>query len=138
LLFGFANQFYAQNTDINIDQFQNKNLMSDFKSFVKNSDFKFESETEKELQKLKVIAEKEKIYQNVDKDFEALRNQIMKAEESLFDQSKPQLKLSLTKEIIKRYTYEEGVFEYLINSGESISKAKEILNNQKAYQKILK
>lgn len=138
LLFGFANQFYAQNTDIKINQFQNKNLMSDFKSFVKNSDFKFESETEKELQKLKVIAEKEKIYQNVNKNFEALKNEIQKAEETLFNQSKPQLELSLTKEIIKRYTYEEGVFEYLINNGESISKAKEILNNQKAYQKILK
>ncbi|MGO2294525.1 MAG: S41 family peptidase [Psychroflexus halocasei] len=137
LIFGFTNQYFSKNDELDISEMNNDKLFDNFKSFVDKNDFSFESETEKELQKLKDIAEKENIYQKVNKDFEALKNQINKAEETLFEQSQPQLELSLTKEIIKRYTYEEGVFEYLINNGESISKAKEILNNQKAYQKIL-
>lgn len=137
LIFGFTNQYFSKNDELDISEMNNDKLFDNFKSFVDKNDFSFESETEKELQKLKDIAEKENIYQKVNKDFEALKNQINKAEETLFEQSQPQLELSLTKEIIKRYTYEEGVFEYLINNGESISKAKEILNDQKAYQKIL-
>lgn len=138
MLFGFANTYYAENSQLDISNFKTKNLVSDFKKYVEKSDFEFESKTERELQKLKEIAKKENIYTSVHKDFEALRKKVLNAENHLFDDSNAQLELSLAKEIIKRYTYQEGIYNYLLNKGESIAKAKNILNNSKAYQKILK
>lgn len=138
MLFGFANTYYADNPQLDISNFKTANLVSDFKKYVKKRNFKFESKTEKELYKLKEIAKKENIYTSVDKDFEALKRKVENAENQLFDDSNAQLELSLAKEIIKRYTYEEGIYDYLLNKGESIAKGKKLLNDSKAYQEILK
>lgn len=51
---------------------------------------------------------------------------------------KPEIVSLLTDEIIKRYTYKEGLYEYYTRHNPEILEAQKILNSPSRYSEILK
>jgi carboxyl-terminal processing protease len=56
----------------------------------------------------------------------------------LIDKNQKEIKNLLLDEIIKRYQYKEGLYQYYIKNNFEVKKAVEVLNDKAGYAKILK
>ena len=110
---------------------------SDFKSFLKREKFTFDTETELALKNTLEKAKKEKIDESISTEYNQLLAALQKSEESLLDKNQKEIKKLMLDEIIKRYQYKEGLYQYYTKNNFEIGKAKEILANTSEYTKIL-
>ena len=62
---------------------------------------------------------------------------IQKSEEVLLDKNQKEIKKLLLDEIIKRYQYKEGLYQYYTKNNAEIIKATALLANKADYNKIL-
>ena len=67
-----------------------------------------------------------------------LKNALQTYKANTIEANRAQLKSLLTDEIIKRYFYSEGLYEYYTANNTEITKAVSILNNPKKYASILR
>ncbi len=109
-----------------------------FKEFIKQKEFSFDTETEKALKKSMEIAKKDQFDTAITVEYEALLAAIQRAKEKALDTHKPEIISLLTDEIVKRYFYREGLYNYYVTHNPEVAKAKEVLANKNTYQNILK
>lgn len=139
MIFEFATQFYYTHSFEDLSDFNLTN--QDYKAFIKfveQSNFSYETATEKQLQTLKEVAENEKLNQLFKKDVLAIEKSIDAYKEESFNQRKKAIVRLLEEEVIRRYFYDEGVFEFDTKNAEEVKEAQKILNNKKRYKEILK
>lgn len=139
MIFEFATQFYYTHSFEDLSDFNLTN--QDYKAFIKfveQSNFSYETATEKQLQTLKEVAENEKLKQLFKKDVLAIEKSIDAYKEESFNQRKKAIVRLLEEEVIRRYFYDEGVFEFDTKNAEEVKEAQKILNNKKRYKEILK
>ncbi|MGM0635807.1 MAG: S41 family peptidase [Bacteroidota bacterium] len=138
VLFDFATDYYYNNNLSSLDQFKwTENDWKKFVKFVSESDFTYETKTEKELEKLQQIASNENLSTIIEDELEALQKSLQQEKERGFDRYREQISTILKDEIIKRYFYNEGVYRYYTQESETVNKAQEILSKAKRYDKIL-
>ena len=87
---------------------------------------------------LNLWSKKEKIDSEITLEYQALLNSLQKSEEHLIDKNAKEIKNLLLDEIIKRYQYKEGLYQYYTKNNSEIKKAVALLNNSLEYNKILK
>ena len=110
---------------------------ADFKAFLKREKFTFDTETELALKNTLEKAKKEKIDESIITEYNQLLSALQKSEEALLDKNQKEIKKLMLDEIIKRYQYKEGLYQYYTKNNFEIGKAKEMLSNAAAYNKIL-
>ncbi|MGB5420321.1 S41 family peptidase [Algibacter sp.] len=139
LIFDYATNYYYNHTinDINTLSLTDKDF-SEFKNYLKTNNFSFETDTEKALQKAFETAKKEELNDNIESDYNTLISNLNSSKTQVIDENKAYLLESLTQDIVKRYVYREGLYEYLEIHDPEIKKATEILENQSIYQGYLK
>lgn len=108
-----------------------------FKQFLKAEKFTFDTETELALKNTLEIAKKEKIDESITAEYQSLLTALQKSEESQLNKFQKEIKNLILDEIILRYQYKEGLYNYYLKSNSEIKKAVGILNNQAQYNKIL-
>ncbi|WP_103069093.1 S41 family peptidase [Aquimarina sediminis] len=114
------------------------NDYEDFKSFVKKSDFNFETNTEKSFKKALEVAKREKLDNDITSSYNELIASINVSKQNALDTYKNEIVNLLTDEIIKRYFYREGLYNYYVTHNPEVTKSQEILNDSKKYQNMLK
>jgi len=139
IIFNYATQYYYNQPEISLDNFvfTDKDFGA-FKQFLKQADFTYETETEKELKELMLVSKKEGYEKAIAKTQQNMLAEIETAKQKQIEAKKHEIERLLSDEIIKRYHYEEGLYTYYLAHNPEIKKAKEILNNASTYQKILK
>ncbi len=138
-IFGYGTKYYYSHQLKKPEDFKFVDSdYEDFKSFVKQSDFSFETETEKSFKKSLEIAKKEKLDLDISSNYNALLASIKKSKEKALDTHRKEIVNQLTDEIIKRYFYKEGLYSYYVKNNPEVNKAQEILNNKNKYQEVLK
>ncbi len=110
---------------------------ADFKSFLKKEKISFDTETELALKTTLEKAKKEKIDETISAQYNQLMAALQKSEETLLDKNQKEIKKLILDEIIIRYQYKEGLYEYNTKNNFEISKANTILANPTEYIKIL-
>ena len=110
---------------------------SKFRSYIKKQNFSFETKTEKALENAFITAENEELNTIINKEYQSLMNKLDASKASAIDKNKEQLLSLLTDEIVKRYFYREGLYDYYSKHNPEIKKAAEILGNTVAYQNYL-
>ena len=111
---------------------------TDFKQFLKTKKFNLDTETELNLKKTLAAAKKEKIDESITAEYQQLLNAIQKSEWNALDKNQKEIKNLLLDEIIKRYQYQEGLYQYYIKSNPEIKKAVSVLSTSAEYISILK
>ncbi len=111
---------------------------NDFKQFLKTKKFNLDTETEVNLKKTLAAAKKEKIDESITAEYQQLLNAIQKSEWNALDKNQKEIKNLLLDEIIKRYQYQEGLYQYYIKSNPEIKKAVSVLSTSAEYISILK
>mgnify|MGYP003592344320 FL=1 len=106
--------------------------------FLKIKKFNLDTETELNLKKTLAAAKKEKIDESITAEYQQLLNAIQKSEWNALDKNQKEIKNLLLDEIIKRYQYQEGLYQYYIKSNPEIKKAVSVLSTSAEYNSILK
>ncbi len=138
-IFNYATRYYYKNPNLGnqIPSMSDADYL-DFKNFLKEQKFSFDTETELALKKTLAAAQKEKIDESINKEYQLLLTSIQKTEENLLDKHQKEIKNLLIDEIILRYQYQEGLYQYYLKNNSEIKKAVNLLNNSAEYKSILK
>ncbi|WP_209401286.1 S41 family peptidase [Pseudozobellia sp. WGM2] len=138
VIFDFATDYYYNNSLENIADFKfSENDYQTFKSYVSKSDFSFETKTEKTLKAAMTDREEVIFNEEIESDFEALLLDIEKSKVTALEDYQKEIKSKLEDEIVKRYFYREGLYDFYLKNDEAILAATELLGNTSKYQSIL-
>ncbi|MDG1730230.1 MAG: S41 family peptidase [Algibacter sp.] len=139
MIFDYATKYYYNHKfdDINTLKLSDKDFSS-FKNYLQTNNFSFETDTEKALKKAFETSKKEELNDNIERDFNTLISNLNTSKTNIIDENKEYLLELLTKDIVKRYVYREGLYEYLEMHDPEIKKATDILSNPSTYQGYLK
>ncbi|WP_188049240.1 S41 family peptidase [Flavobacterium sp. GP15] len=111
---------------------------ADFKQFLKTQNFSFDTETELALKNTLAIAKKEKLDESIQLEYQQLLSALQKSENNLLDKNQKEIKSLIVNEIIKRFQYQEGLYQYYIQNNAEIKRATTVLNTPATYNSILK
>jgi carboxyl-terminal processing protease len=138
-IFNFVTQYYYKNPNLGtkIPVLTDADY-SEFKQFLKIQKLSFDTETELALKNTLATAKKEKLDEGIAIEYQQLLTALQKTENALLDKNQKEIKGLLLDEIIKRYQYQEGLYDYYIKNNPEIKKAVSILNTSTAYNSILK
>ena len=137
-IFDFATEYYYKNPSMGtkIPTISDADF-SAFKQFLKKEKFTFDTETELALKETLAAAKKENIDDGIMQSYQQLLAALEKSEILLLDKSSSQIKTLLRDELIKRYQYKEGLYEYYIKNNPEIKRSTSLLNNSEEYKKYL-
>jgi carboxyl-terminal processing protease len=138
-IFNYATLFKVKNPAIAASkQFSlSDNEYNNFINYLKDKEYDYTTETEESLEAFKRIAEKEKYFEAVKKDFEALSDNVKHDKEKDLIKFKDEIKALLEEEIVTRYYYSKGRTELSFKNDKDIQQALKVLNNKAEYYKIL-
>ena len=140
LVFNYATKYHATHSKIApAGEFKlTDEEFNDFKNFVIKDTFTYSTASEERLEKMKEIAVKEGYYEDSKAEYEALLKKVTPSKERDLDKFKEEIKMLLENEIISRYYYQKGRAIDAFRNDLFVNKAKEILENKKEYNTILK
>ena len=138
-IFDYATEYYYKNSMENWINFEITEAdFQDFLSFLKKKNFEYETETEKEFAKALRRAEDDDIEKEISKSYQQLMAAIDGAKNKKVIAKKAEIKSLLTDEILKRYFYKEGLYNYQVVNNPEILAGIEVLVDQNKYNRILK
>ncbi|MEQ3663747.1 MULTISPECIES: S41 family peptidase [unclassified Olleya] len=137
-IFDFATTYYYNNKIEDISKFKLTDTdFNTFKNYLNTSGFEFETETEKALKKAMEVSKSENLDDDIGKDYKTLITNLDNSKAKAVENNKKQLINLLTDEIVKRYVYREGLYEYYKTHNEEIKTATDILSNTSKYNRYL-
>ena len=137
-IFNFATQWYYKNPTVSgIPTISDADFIA-FKAFLKQEKISLDTETNKALKNVLETAKKEKIDTQITNEYKQLELAIEKNQEMELDKNKNQIKKLIQEDLITRYQYREGLYQFYTKENLEIEKAIALLNNQTQYKSILK
>jgi len=139
VIFDYATAYYYNHDIQELDNFRfSSSDYEDFKKYVSKSDFSYETETEKVLKK--AMTDREEVIFNdaIENDFRTLLLDIEKSKVSALEDYQKEIQQKLEDEIVKRYFYREGLYDYYLSNDETILAATGLLGDEAKYFGILK
>jgi carboxyl-terminal processing protease len=135
LIFDYATYFANENNSISQpEEFEiTDDIFDDFKEFVKEKDFEYESKSEQMLNDLKETAQKEKYFELAEVEFEKMMEKLHPDAEKDMRVFSDEIKSLLKSEIVSRYYYQKGAIRASITDDDVISKALEELKSPMSY-----
>ena len=140
MFFNYAtNYFYENKTIVEPSKFSlNDADYKSFKEYASKHQADFETSTEAEFLKASKKAEEENLDGGLTSSYSNLLKNIQSEKLKELDKNKDEILSKLTEEIVKRYYYEEGVYQQKAVFDATILEAVSLLNNTSEYNKILK
>jgi carboxyl-terminal processing protease len=138
-IFDYATDYYYKHQYNSIDEIQFTDAdFEDFVSWIEKRGFEFETVTESAFAKAYQSATNEELDDDIKTSYDTMLEAIKKAKKKEVIDKKAELKSLLTDEIVKRYFYKEGLYNYQIKYNPEIRTAIEVLNDEGKYNRILK
>ncbi len=139
VIFDYATEYYYNHQVQGLDNFKfSENDYQEFKGYVSQSDFSYETETEKVLKKAMTDREEVIFNEAIENDFKTLLLDIEKSKVTALEGFQKEIQQKLEDEIVKRYFYREGLYDYYIKNDETILAATGLLGDEGKYLGILK
>ena len=138
LVFDFATDFYYKNPAVSLETFSFDDVAFEkFKSFITNTNFDFETKTEKLLSAAIKTDELSEFGPEVQNEYDNLLLSIKKNKMNTLNNYKEALIKDIEDEIIKRYHYREGLYKRYLISDEAILVATKLLADENKYKGLL-
>jgi carboxyl-terminal processing protease len=112
---------------------------AEYDEFVKwlvDKEYDYTTKSEKALEDLKVNAEKEKYFNALSNEYDALKKKMMHDKNSDLAKNKDEIKELLQDEIVSRYYYQNGRIEASFDYDPDIKKGMEALKDKNVYAQI--
>ncbi len=138
-IFNFATQYYFKNPNLgNTIPSISESDYQDFKQFLKSSKFSFDTQTELALKNTLAAAKKEQIDEAIALEYQQLLTALQKSENALLDKNQKEIKNLIQEELIKRYQYQDGLYQFYLKNNLEIKRAVQVLTTPAEYKTILK
>jgi carboxyl-terminal processing protease len=138
LIFDFATDFYYKNQIVNTEDFEfSESDFQKFKDYLNSNNFSFETKTQRAFESAILVAEDEELDTSITSEYNDLISALERYKTSAVNKNKEKLTSLIRDEIIKRYFYSEGLYEYYKVNNPEIKKALDILSNPTKYNRIL-
>lgn len=138
VVFDFATNYFYDHSFANVDDFAFSDAdYNAFKKYVQEQNFTFQTKTE-ELLEQSINADDSLLGAEVQEKYKDLLLAVNRGKISALDSYKNEIKKLLEDEIITRYFYREGLYQYFLDHDDAILTAKELLADNSKYASILK
>jgi len=139
-IFNFANQFKRNHDSISSAKtfIVSDEIYDEFKNFLDDKDYHYETKTEKAITDLKKEAESEKYFGDLELEIEELNNKMKKSKNNDIDKFKTEISEVIELEIATRYYYQKGKVEASLKHDIELSEAVTLLNDLEKYNAILR
>jgi|AntDeeMinimDraft_5_1070356.scaffolds.fasta_scaffold01960_2 carboxyl-terminal processing protease len=138
MIFDYATQFYYSHDFKSVADFNfTDSDYSDFLGYLNRKDFNYQTKAEKALAESKKAAADEDLQNELQDEYSRLQKAFKEAKENALTEKKPEIKRLLTDEILTRYFYAEGRYNYSVKENPEILEAVEVLNNGERYNSVL-
>ena len=139
-IFNFANQFKRNHDSISSAKtfIVSDEIYDEFKNFLDDKDYHYETKTEKAITDLKKEAESEKYFDDLELEIEELNNKMKKSKNNDIDKFKTEISEVIELEIATRYYYQKGKVEASLKHDIELSEAVTLLNDLEKYNAILR
>lgn len=138
-LFNYASDFTLNHKEIDL---ANKFTLSDndynqFMNYLKNKDYKYQTEDELQLQALQEHAEKEKNFDEFKTEFNVLKTKLDEIKKQDLIRYKTNIKTYLEEEIVSRYYFQKGRIEYALLHDEEVKQGIDLLKDTEKFNLLL-
>lgn len=139
LLFDFATEYRHRNptiapaTDFLVDDA----LFEEFKTWLKDKDYDYTTESEETLKHLKEVAEEDKYFNRMEEEYEALLTKVKHNKTKDLETFSDEVRDLLRSEIVSRYYYQKGRLQAMLTEDTDVARAIEVLNDSEGYRKLL-
>lgn len=139
LIFNYATQYCLKHAHIAApEDFKVTDTdYADFKALVKESDFKYDQQSEKILKSLKEAAKFEGYLPDTSEEFKSLEKKLKHNLDRDLDYFSKDIKSMIALEIVKRYYYQRGGVIEQLKDDKDLKEAIQILNDPVRYKKML-
>lgn len=138
-IFDYATKYYNEHPQYeNIGDFNfTDEDYNDFKKFLSDKEFFYETNSEDALKKLKKMAELESYDKLIAEEIASLQEKLKHDVSKDLDVFKPEISELLRTEIAKRYFYQKGAYLEALKDDKWVSQAVALLENPKKCKEIL-
>ena len=139
LFFDYATEYRLKNENIlSAKDFKiTDEKFLDFKNYLSDKEYEYETDTEKAYKKLKKVAEEENYFESMKNNFDLLVTKIDDAKSDDLEKNKDFVKEILANEIVSRYYYQKGRIQSSLNYDKDILEAITVLSDSTKYKQIL-
>jgi carboxyl-terminal processing protease len=138
-IFNYATEYYLKHAQIPpVQDFKlSDEEYAGFTDFLKDKNYDYKTQSEQELEELKKDAEREKYYEDIKPEYEALVNRMKANKKDDLTRYRSQIKKQLEVEIVKRYYFQKGELEYALKTDIDVNEAVRLLNDENKIRIIL-
>lgn len=111
---------------------------NDFLAYIQDKDYDYITESEKALEDFKEKAVKEKYFEAIQADYEALKAKQKHDKEQDVKKHRKEIEYFLVQEIASRYYYQQGRMRASFREDPELNEALAILNDSNRYNQLLK
>lgn len=139
MIFDFCTQYQLGHNEIaGVSEFAiTETDIKDFKDFISDKSFSYETKTEKKLDQVKKTLAGHKDSVSIASQVNNLEVYLEGLKKNDFESSKEEIKGLLRLELVERYYYRSGKAKATLETDPDIKKALELLDNKAAYDAIL-
>ncbi|MEO0041280.1 MAG: hypothetical protein RL329_728 [Bacteroidota bacterium] len=138
LIFDYVTQYVLKNEKApELETFKFGDF-EEFVSFLDTKKFKYDSESEKLLKKLKDNAEKEKYLSTIQGELKAMESKIQSDKKNDLLKHKAEIVSEIEREIMARHYFEKGQIKITLRNDSELTAAIQLLKDPTRYKSILK
>lgn len=139
-IFNYANQFKLENDSIApAKQFViSDQVYEDFKQYLNDKEYEYETDTEKAINDLITDAESEKYFSDLEIELDQLKEKMNASKQNDIERFQSEIKEVMEMEIATRYYYQKGKIESTIKHDKELAEAIVLLNDMNRYHAILR
>jgi carboxyl-terminal processing protease len=139
LFFDYATQFRLKHDSIaKVEDFaMSDSDFEDFVSFLSDKDYEYTTESEDILSSLEKATKKDKYFDDVKAEYEALKEKLTHNKKGDLHKFKEEIIRILESEIVSRYYYQTGQIKISLKHDIILKEAIKTLNNKELYNSIL-
>ncbi len=140
LIFSFVNDYMLKHPELK-SKSENFTLAdADYNSFIaflKDKDYKYKTQSDFSMEDLKEDATKEKYYESIKKEYEALLTKMAEDKKDDLMRFKPEIKQFIEEEVASRFTFQTGRVESALRYDTEVAEAKKVLGDKQKMTAIL-
>lgn len=136
-IFTFVNQFLLKHPDYKLGTAFTDDNYKDFVNYLKDKDYSYKTQSDFSLEELKEDAEKEKYFESIKAQFEALSAKMEDNKKDDLMRFKNEIKEYIEEEIASRFAFQKGRIECSLKTDAEVEACKKILNDPAKMATIL-
>ncbi len=138
MFFKYANRLASEKKTLPGDFEITNDVLRDFETYLKESDFRYEEETETKVKELREAAQKARFGPSFNEGIDRLAKVVETEKTRAFERYGKEIRLALRQEIINRIKGEKAAIEASLKDDAQLQTAVALVRNKAVYQKLLK